>query len=188
MASHVIQVALMSGRSLHIPTTMEMSLKDVKWLAQSGLQTCSGILRHQTGKILDEGQTVGEAGLQPGEVLTLQVRQTALACHPAGLSLSAVMGDGTVTTWGNSKRGGDSSAIQKQLRNVQHIKANLYAFAALLDDGSVVTWGDPEKGGDSSAVHEQLRSVKHIQGNAFSFAALLDDGSVVTWGNPFSWW
>ena len=46
-------------------------------------------------------------------------------------------------TWGNAFcHGGDSSAVQDQLKNVQQIQASDSAFAAILGDGSVVTWGD----------------------------------------------
>ena len=38
--------------------------------------------------------------------------------------------------------GGDSSAVQDQLKIVQQIQASTNAFAAILGDGSVVTWGD----------------------------------------------
>ena len=37
--------------------------------------------------------------------------------------------------------GGDSSAVQEQLRDVQCIQACDLAFAAVLADGSIVTWG-----------------------------------------------
>ena len=47
--------------------------------------------------------------------------------------------DGSVVTWGNDAYGGDSSAVQSQLKNVQQISACRHgAFAAILDDGSVV--------------------------------------------------
>ena len=55
--------------------------------------------------------------------------------------------------------GGDSSAVQDQLRNTQQVHATSFAFAAILADGSVVTWGDPDGGGDSSAVQDQLRDM-----------------------------
>ena len=58
--------------------------------------------------------------------------------------------------------GGDSSAVQDQLRNVQQVHATGVAFAAILADGSVVTWGDPDGGGDSSAVQDQLRNVQQV--------------------------
>ena len=43
--------------------------------------------------------------------------------------------------------GGDSSAVQDQLKNVQQIQASAGAFAAIRSDGSVVTWGNAEDGG-----------------------------------------
>jgi len=59
-------------------------------------------------------------------------------------------------TWGDPQRGGDSSKVQEQLRNVRQVQGTDFAFAAILADGSVVTWGHPEFGGDSSAVQEKL--------------------------------
>ena len=65
-------------------------------------------------------------------------------------------------TWECHDSGGDSNAIQEQLRNVQAIQATESAFAAILGNGSVVTWGDDAAGGDSSAVEEELRNVQAI--------------------------
>ena len=60
----------------------------------------------------------------------------------------------------HAARGGDSSAVQDQLKGVQQIQASGFgAFAAILEDGSAVTWGDSRRGGDSSAVQDYLRSV-----------------------------
>ena len=84
-------------------------------------------------------------------------------------------------TWGKSGCGGDSSAVQDQLKNVQQIQASSHAFAAVLGDGSVVTWGKSAYGGDSSAVQGQLKNVQQIQASEGGFAAVLGDGSVVTW-------
>ena len=54
-------------------------------------------------------------------------------------AFAAILGDGSVVTWGLAYDGGDSSAVQPQLRGVQQIQASGHAFAALLCDGSVVT-------------------------------------------------
>ena len=59
-------------------------------------------------------------------------------------------------TWGDATFGGDSSAIQDQLSNVQQIQASFGAFLAIRGDGSVVAWGNVGMGGDSSAVQDQL--------------------------------
>ena len=60
-------------------------------------------------------------------------------------AFAAILGDGSVMTWGDTRELGDSSAVQHQLKNVQQIQAGYGASAAILSDGSVVTWG---------AVHE----------------------------------
>ena len=101
------------------------------------------------------------------------IKAFALWCH----------GDNTLVTWGGAEFGGDSSAVQDQLRGVQQIQATLCAFAAILADGSVVTWGKQRFGGDSSAVQDQLRGVQQIQATPVAFAAILEDGLVVSWGD-----
>ena len=74
-------------------------------------------------------------------------------------AFAAILGDGSMVTWGNRGAGGDSSAVPDQLKGVQQIQASGEAFAAILEDGSVITWGDSRRGGDSSAVQDHLRSV-----------------------------
>ena len=56
-------------------------------------------------------------------------------------AFAAILADGSVVTWGDEDFGGDSSAVQDQLRGVQQIQATHRAFAAILEDGSVVTLG-----------------------------------------------
>ena len=82
--------------------------------------------------------------------------------------------EGFVVTWGSPHGGGDSSAVQDQLRNVQQIQATSEAFAAILADGSVVTWGSQSHGGDSSVVQDQLRNVQQVQSTRMAFAAILE--------------
>ena len=47
-------------------------------------------------------------------------------------AFAAILGDGSVVTWGDARFGGDSSAVQDQLRDVQQIQASHHAFAAIL--------------------------------------------------------
>ena len=98
-------------------------------------------------------------------------------------AFAAILGDGSVVTWGHEHYGGDSHAVQDQLKNVQHIQATSTAFAAILVDGSVVRWGNARHGGESSAVQGELKNVQQIQASIYAFAAILGDGSVVTWGD-----
>ena len=62
-------------------------------------------------------------------------------------AFAAILGDGSVVTWGSVYFGGGSSAVQAQLKNVQQIQASDEASAAILGDGSVVTWGSADYGG-----------------------------------------
>ncbi|MFW1392068.1 Ig-like domain-containing protein [Vibrio parahaemolyticus] len=103
--------------------------------------------------------------------------------YSANQSFAALKTDGSVVTWGNSNHGGNSSAVQGQLVDVEKIFSTGSAFAALKPDGTVVTWGDSDNGGDSSAVQSELTNVQTIFSNDNAFAALKADGTVVTWGN-----
>ena len=51
--------------------------------------------------------------------------------HASNLSFAAIRTDGSVITWGSSHDGGNSSAVQDQLKNVQQIQATNFAFAAI---------------------------------------------------------
>ena len=82
---------------------------------------------------------------------------------PLLVLLAAILGDGSVVTWGNADDSGDSSAVQGQLQDVQQIQASGGAFAAILGDGSVVTWGRADLGGDCSAVQDWLKDGQQVQ-------------------------
>ncbi|MNG28635.1 hypothetical protein D3C84_1139210 [compost metagenome] len=78
-----------------------------------------------------------------------------------------------MVTWGDRFSGGNSSAVQNQLINVQAISNSYRAFAALNLDGTVVAWGDTSYGGSSSLVQSQLINVQTIFSNHSAFAALI---------------
>ena len=86
--------------------------------------------------------------------------------------------DGRVRSWGMVECGGDCSAVEHQLEDVEQIVGSLGAFAAIKTDQTVITWGHPDSGGDSSLVQEKLKNVKDIAATDFSFAAILADGSL----------
>ena len=77
-------------------------------------------------------------------------------------AFAAILGDGSVVTWGDAGRGGDSSVVQDQLKDVQQVQASQNAFAAILSDGSVVTWGSARNGGDSSAPAERCAAYSSL--------------------------
>ena len=101
-------------------------------------------------------------------------------------AFAALKGDGTVVTWGDAAKGGNSKAVASMLTGVTHIVATQASFAALKGDGSVVSWGhimnhgtnDPLKG------HQMVsKGVVKLYSNEHAFVALKANGSVVTWGD-----
>ena len=175
-----ISITLASGRSHTFEVEDSITGGELRELAQKHFNTSFVKLVTADGSIVDPTQPVCPLGPElTGIVIQPRVASTlgafALYCPGSG-----------VISWGNDNEGGDSSAVQAQLKNVQEIAAGWYAFAAILADRSVVTWGHPERGGDSSMVQDQLKNVKEIHGNGEGFAAILADGSVVSWGGLFS--
>ncbi|MCH1500297.1 MAG: pentapeptide repeat-containing protein, partial [Akkermansiaceae bacterium] len=71
-------------------------------------------------------------------------------------AFAALKEDGSVVTWGNGLRGGDSSSVESELTDIVEIYPSEICFAAVKQDGSVITWGDPASGGDSSSVRSDL--------------------------------
>ena len=116
-------------------------------------------------------QTIKRSRLQNGDLLSLHINRVQVqACHGA---FAAILGDGSVVTWGSAAYGGDSSAARDQLKNMQQIQASHDAFAAILGNGQVVTcrW----YGGVSSAARDQLKNVQQIPASH-----ILGNGQVVT--------
>ena len=99
-------------------------------------------------------------------------------------AFAAVLSDGSAVTWGDPRYGGDTSEVEHQLQQVEHICGANAAFAAILASGQVVTWGHPDRGGDSGPVQHRLQQVTEIISSGPAFAAILSDGQVVTWGDP----
>ena len=185
-----IHVALPSGKRKSLTLPQSSKVGDLKRLAQQSFQ--QGFLRLVTakGRVLSAAESLEEAGLQDQDELTAIVRQAKFVPNPEAFALWCFGGDGIVT-WGNPTLGGDSSAVQQQLKSVQQVQGTHSAmealgvsgaFAAILADGSLVTWGSEPL--SSAAVHDQLKNVQQVQGTLAAFAAVLSDGSVVSWGNP----
>ena len=53
--------------------------------------------------------------------------------------------DGHVVAEGDEQQGGDRSAVQNQLIDVQHLYTTQAAFAAMKADGSVLAWGEVDQ-------------------------------------------
>ena len=156
--SLTVEVSLISGKTVSLQTHGDESVQSLRVRAQQALGVDKGRLVDSTGNVLDGGVPLKEVGVQCEESLMLQVRRVDIC--GGRQAFAAILGDGSVVTWGHKESGGDSSAVRDQLKNVQQIQAQEDAFAAILGDGSVVTWGKAEAGGDSSAVRDQLKNVQ----------------------------
>ena len=178
-----VEVKLLSGKNVTMSADLEEKVETVKLRAQIALGVGRCRLVNLSGVVVESLATIQDANAQNRDCLLLQVLQVNLVqvCG-AHHAFAAILGDGSVVTWGSAQFGGNSRVVQDQLENVHQIHATQDAFAALRGDGTVVTWGDAGSGGDSSAVQERLKNVQQIQGSDNAFAAILKDGSVVTWG------
>ena len=129
----------------------------------------------------DQAKAVAEplAKLQEDGVVLAIARASCYAT-------AALKADGSVNAWGNKHWGGDCSAVQAQLADVQHIYATTKAFSALKADGGIVAWGDDDD--QAKAVLEPLTKlqedevVRAVVRATYATAALKADGSVATWG------
>ena len=111
----------------------------------------------QAGEVLSEDLFLVKIDL--GDKIQVTCIQTKdMTIYSSWHAFAAVKTDGSVVTWGDAGGGGNSSAVQDQLVNIQQIFSTRGAFAALKTDGSVVTWGDQNSGGNSSVVQDQLLS------------------------------
>eukprot|EP00439_Symbiodinium_sp_Y106_P035423 s1336_g4.t1 len=189
--SIAVEVGLLSGKTATVQAGRDETVQTLSRRAQIALGAGNGRLLDASGVVLDGSQVIIDTEIQNGSSLTLHVLRVQV--QASGVSFAAILGDGSVVTWGDADWGGDSSAVQGQLKNVQQIQATATsenrhgaAMAAILADGSVVTWGHDGSGGDSRAVQRQLKNVQQVQASCYAFAAILGDGSVVTWGHDGS--
>ena len=133
-ASIFVDLHLLGGKRAAVEVGADASVESLKHRAQSALAVPRGRLLNSSGEVLDGAQTVAEAMLRSGDVLTLHVNQVQLkANRKSGRSsaFAALLGDRFVVTWGVSRLWWNSRAVQERLRDVQQIQASHDAFAAI---------------------------------------------------------
>ena len=73
-------VHLLSGKSATLKVETDASVESLKRLAQSALEAGgTGRLLRSSGEVLDGASSIQEAGLRDGDLLTLHMKQVALA-------------------------------------------------------------------------------------------------------------
>ena len=170
--SIIVEVVLLSGSKAIVEARLDESVARLKNRAPAALEVGRGRLLDSSGRALVGSSKIIDSSVRSGDCLSLHLSRVQIQAT-AG-AFAAILGDGSVVTWGNARYdGGDSSTVQDQLRNVQQVQASYSAFAAVLGDGSVVTWGNAEYGGDNSAVQDQLKNVQQVQASEGAFAAVL---------------
>ena len=132
-----VEVSLLSGKTAIVQAGLDETVETLMQRAQVVLGVRRGRLLDSSGVVLDGCEEIASR-IQNGDLLTLHVNRVQV--QSSGTAFAAILGDGSVVTWGPAHCGGWSSAVQGQLKNVQQIQASHRAFAAILDDGSVVTW------------------------------------------------
>ena len=175
-------VTLPNGHHELLTVPQSSTVGDLKIAAQQAFgEHFLRLITAEPRALVDLEESLVGARLEDVDYLSAVILQPQLAATAGAFALWCCGGN-TVITWGNIDVGGDSSAVQDRLKNVQQIQATESAFAAMLADGSIVTWGNVDLGGDSTAVQDELKDVQQIQATAGAFAAILADGSLVTWG------
>ena len=170
-----VEVGLLSARTATLKAGLDEEVGALERRAQTALEVRKGRLVDSSGGVLDVSAPIKHARLEEGDSLTLHISRAQVQATQN--AFATILGDASVEAcWDDPVApgpGGDTSAVQDRLKNVQQIQASEGAFAAILGDGSVVTWGDADCGGDSSAVQEHLTTVQQIQATLHAFAPLL---------------
>eukprot|EP00439_Symbiodinium_sp_Y106_P047255 s326_g6.t1 len=121
-----VTVGLLSGKAATVEAGLDEEVGTLKRRAQTGR------LLDAAGSILDVRESIKRARLQSGGSLTLHINRAQVRATRS--AFAGILGDGSIVTWGDASHGGDCSAVQGQLNNVQQIQASTRAFAAILDD------------------------------------------------------
>ena len=79
-----MDVHLLSGKSASLEVEADASIESLMQRAQSALATGGGRLLNSSGEVLDGAQTVTEAKLKSGHMLTMHVNQVQLAASRHG--------------------------------------------------------------------------------------------------------
>ena len=106
-----MDVALISGRRVSLEADLDAPVESLKRRAQKTLGVGTGRLLNASGGSLCGDATLVIAGWQAGDCRTLQIRGVQVCGGRKTLCFAALLGDGSVVTWGKAAYG-NSSAVQ----------------------------------------------------------------------------
>ena len=102
-----VEVGLLSGKTALLTVGLDEEVGTLGSRAQSTLGVGRGRLLNSSGSILDASTSIKEARVQDGDSLTSHISQLHLKGFQS--AFAAILGDGSVMTWGAVRKGGDSS-------------------------------------------------------------------------------
>ena len=94
-----VDVVLISGQSQSLEAHPTESAQSLAKRATTAFGVGRGRLVTSSGMVLDGDTKLGAANLQTGDCLTLQVGTVHI--YGRGRSFAAILGDGSVDTWGD---------------------------------------------------------------------------------------
>lgn len=146
-AALTVCVSLPSGQSVAVPLLPGITVGVLKQEAERSLEVgwLALELIGKEGQILDTRQSLEEAELHDGDVLTALLSLPKLAASTASFAVAC---KGGVFTWG------DIHSVQPG--SVRAIRSSESSFAAIRLDGSVMVWGK------EPALQDELKDVREI--------------------------
>ena len=111
--SITVEVGLLSGKTATLQAGPDETVQTLGRRAPIALGVGKGRLLDSSGVLLDGCAPTKKARLQNGDSLTLQVNRPQVQAAPR--AFAAILGDGSVVTWGFPDSGGDSSCPGDQL-------------------------------------------------------------------------
>ena len=106
---------------------LDETVGTLKRRAQVALGVGTGRLLDSSGCVLEGCALIKKSAVQNGDSLILLGSNTVQIQATTG-AFAAILHDGSVVTWGSADGGGDSSAVQTQLKNVQQIQSFFRCF------------------------------------------------------------
>ena len=110
-----VAVGLLSGRTATVKAGLDEEVGTLKRRAQTALGSRKrAAVENSSGSVLDVSASIKRARLQNGESLVLHIGTVQLKATQS--TFAAILGDGSVVTWGHPYAGGDSNAVRERLK------------------------------------------------------------------------